>query len=123
MQLKAYISQFGLHGEIHFIHKDDNSIEIQSKLETTLQYPDQIWSWAIHELPIDYREIDWNRRCLSANLGAKVIEFDNHLGYLQLPGNESVVWHLPSEIVGKYKNNNNTKICLPMMISILFFYR
>lgn len=108
VQLRAYVSQHGLHGEFQFVQRDDNSVEIRSKLETTLQYPDQIWSWGIHKLPIDYREIDGYRRCHLSKTGAKVIDFDSHLGYLEMPGNESVEWTLSSEIIGD-------------LISVIFF--
>lgn len=101
MQLVAYVSQHGLHGEFHFVQQNDNSIEIRSKVETTLQYPDQIWSWGIHEMPTDYREVNPNRRCHPSSIGKKLIEFDGQLGYLQLPGNESSIWHVPAEISGK----------------------
>lgn len=101
VQLRAYVSQHGLHGEFHFVQRDDNSVEIKSYLETTLQYPDQIWSWGIHKMPVDYREIDGYRRCHLSKIGSKVIDFDSHLGYLEMPGNESVEWTLSSEIISK----------------------
>lgn len=102
VQLVAYISQHGLHGEFHFTQNNNNSIKIVSKLETTLQYPDQIWSWGIYEMPTDYREIDPSRRCNAAVFGKKLIEFDNHLGYLQLPGNGSTKWDVSPEISGRF---------------------
>lgn len=108
VRLVAYVSQHGLHGEFHFVQQNDNSIEIKTNLETTLQYPDQIWSWSIYEMPVDYTEINPNRRCHPANFGKQIIEFDNHLGYLMLPGNESAVWTVPSDISGK-KNKCNLK--------------
>lgn len=90
-------------------------MEIKSKLETTLQYPDQVWSWAIHELPIDYREIDGTRRCHPAIIGKKLIEFDNHLGFLQLPGNESSTWDLSSDEIGMAKEH------ILILLSLHFF--
>lgn len=104
VQLVAYVSQHGLHGEFHFTQQNDNSIEIRSNVETTLQYPDQIWSWGIHEMPIDYREMNPNRRCHPNAFGRKLIDFDGHLGYLQLPGNESTTWTVAAEISGKASN-------------------
>lgn len=100
VQLRAYVSQHGLHGEFHFVQRDDNSVEIRSSLETTLQYPDQIWSWGIYKMPVDYREIDGYRRCHLSKIGSKIIDFDSRLGYLEMPGNESVEWSLSSEIIG-----------------------
>lgn len=88
----AYISQHGLHGEIHFSPGTDRLIEIQSSLETTLQYPEQVWSWGIHQLPIDYSETDSEKRCEPTRLGPQILNFDESLGYLTLPGNESVTW-------------------------------
>lgn len=105
VRLVAYISQHGLHGEFHFVQQNDNSFEIRSKLQTTLQYPDQTWSWGIHEYPIDYREIKPGRRCHPMNVGKKLIDFDSHLGYLQLPGNESTNWEISSEVSSKYTPN------------------
>lgn len=98
VQLVAYISQHGLHGEFHFNQRNDNSFEIQTKVETTLQYPDQIWSWGIHEMPTDYWEVRADRRCHPSNLGRKLIEFDDHLGYLQLPGNDTSTWDVPKDV-------------------------
>lgn len=102
VELVAYISQHGLHGEFHFTQQNDNSFEIHSKLETTLQYPDQIWSWGIHELPVDYREVKPNRRCHPVSVGKRIIDFDEHLGYLQLPGNESTKWQISAEFSGNF---------------------
>ena len=102
VQLVAFVSQHGLHGEFHFTQKNDNSIEIRSKVETTLQYPDQIWSWGIHEMPTDYRDVQPNRRCHPNTLGRKLIGFDDHLGYLQLPGNETSTWQIPAGISGEF---------------------
>lgn len=102
VELVAYISQHGLHGEFHFTQQNDNSFEIHSKLETTLQYPDQIYSWGIHELPVDYREVKPNRRCHPVSVGKRIIDFDEHLGYLQLPGNESTKWEISAEFSGKF---------------------
>lgn len=110
MQLIAYISQHGLHGEFHFVQNDDNSIEIQSKLETTLQYPDQLWSWGIYEMPTDYRQIEPNRRCNPIKFGKKFIEFDNDLGILQLPGNETTKWTVSPDISSKLKIKINQSI-------------
>ncbi|XP_055314851.1 uncharacterized protein LOC129575370 isoform X3 [Sitodiplosis mosellana] len=101
VQLVAFVSQHGLHGEIHFTQQNDNSFEIRSKVETTLQYPDQIWSWGIHEMPTDYRDVQPNRRCHPNTLGRKLIGFDDHLGYLQLPGNETTTWQISAEISDK----------------------
>lgn len=88
----AHISQHGLHGEIHFSPGAKNSIEIESSLETTLQYPDQIWSWSVHKLPVDHSESDGGGRCDPSKLGEQILNFDDSLGFLTLPGNESVKW-------------------------------
>lgn len=102
MRLVAYISQHGLHGEIHFRQRNDTLLEIKSSLETTLQYPDQVWSWGVHQLPVDYAEPDPHRRCHLANLGTQIINFDNELGYLVLPGNETSVWNAQFDLTGWY---------------------
>lgn len=115
VQLVAYISQHGLHGELRFLQQNDNSIKIESRLETTLQYPDQLWSWSIYEMPTDYREIETGRRCHPSNFGSKLIELDSHLGYLQLPGNESTTWHLSSDISGEYYSVFYAKASVDLM--------
>lgn len=102
MQLVAYVSQHGLHGEFYFNQQNDNSFEIRSNVETTLQYPDQLWSWGIHEMPTDYRELQLDRRCHLSRFGQKLMEFDEHLGYLQMPGNESTTWQVSAEISSKF---------------------
>lgn len=106
MQLNTYFSQNGLHGEIRFSSSKANPklVSIKSFLETTLQFPDQIWSWAVHEYPIDYSIIDPEKRCEFENIGAQILLFDEKLGYLILPGNESSVWNdLELNLTGKRK--------------------
>lgn len=101
INLVAYISQNGLHGEITFRQYDSKNVEIKSKLETTLQYPDQIWSWSIHQFPVDYTDIDSKRRCDQSQIGENIINFDDDLGYLVLPGNETSTWLKEMQLIGK----------------------
>lgn len=96
----AYISQHGLHGEIKFAPGIDNLIEVESSLETTLQYPEQVWSWGIHQLPVDYSSTDGDARCDLERLGTQVLSFDDSLGFLTLPGNESVKWQTNISLTG-----------------------
>ncbi|GAB0087396.1 uncharacterized protein DMENIID0001_016930 [Sergentomyia squamirostris] len=101
VNLVAYISQFGLHGEIHFsLSSDYKRIQIETKLETTLQYPDQIWSWSIHLLPVDYSDPNPRRRCEAKKLGTQILFFDDALGYLTLPGNETSKWQTEFTLTG-----------------------
>lgn len=66
--LRSYISGQGLHGTISFIHLEEkDSIKILTNLSTTLQYPDQVWSWFVTEYPVDYVEIE--NRCNENHLG------------------------------------------------------
>lgn len=102
VELAAYLSQNGLHGEIHFSQSADGAVRIESSLETTLQHPDQIWSWNVHQMPVDYAETNSNRRCSAQNLGIQLISFDDSLGYLVLPGNESSTWNANIHLTGKY---------------------
>lgn len=100
MKLVAYISQHGLHGEIYFSQLNPTTIQIESALETTLQYPDQIWSWGINQLPVDYTDVDPKRRCDDKHLGRQLINFDEKLGYLTMPGNESTMWESDLSLTG-----------------------
>uniref|UniRef100_A0A182IXP5 Superoxide dismutase copper/zinc binding domain-containing protein n=1 Tax=Anopheles atroparvus TaxID=41427 RepID=A0A182IXP5_ANOAO len=92
VNLVAYISQRGLHGEISFSQHNDRQVQIASELETTLQYPDQAWSWGVYQLPVDYTIVDPVERCQVARLGEQLWSFDDDLGYLMLPGNASTTW-------------------------------
>lgn len=100
MKLVAFLSQHGLHGEIHFEQQNDKNIEIQTSLETTLQYPNQIWSWGVYQFPVDYSDPNGDRRCKSSTLGAQIITFDDELGHLMLPGNESATYSIEAEVTG-----------------------
>lgn len=93
-ELVSYFSQRGLHGEVHFIKSTSkpNLVKIKTFLETTIQYPEQSWSWAVHQNPVDYSIIDPEERCNSDHVGPQITSFDDLLGYLLLPGNESSVW-------------------------------
>lgn len=95
----AYLSQHGLHGEFSFSQYTSSLIQIESSLETTLQYPDQVWSWGITQFPVDYTDVSIDR-CSEARLGKEVISFDKALGYLTLPGNDSTMWHAEATLTG-----------------------
>ncbi|XP_017481054.1 PREDICTED: uncharacterized protein LOC108370262 [Rhagoletis zephyria] len=100
-QLIAYISQHGLHGEITFRQVNATTVEIKAKLETTLQYPEQVWSWGVRKFPVDYSDIDPESRCSLEKLGAQVLSFDESLDYLVLPGNETATWHREMMLIGE----------------------
>lgn len=103
VQLIAYVSQHGLHGEISFKPHPDQpgKVRIQTNLEATLQFPDQSWNWALHQLPVDYSDMDATRRCAVDRLGKQLVNFDEQLGLLTMPGNESVQWDTDFAISGK----------------------
>lgn len=88
-------------------------VRVRSVLEPTIQYPEQSWSWGVHQNPVDYSVIDPVERCSLDNVGEKLIDFDDLLGYLQMPGNESSVWddvmlNLTGElIIGTSIESNN----------------
>lgn len=96
------MSQHGLHGEIRFAYQKDATIEIQTSLETTLQYPNQIWSWSVHQFPVDYSEPNGDRRCEPSKLGVQLLSFDDDLGHITLPGNESSTYSTNVNITGIY---------------------
>ena len=94
IDLVSYFSQSGLHGEVHFSKSknDEKLINVRAFLETTIQYPEQSWTWGVHQNPIDYTIIDPVERCSLDNVGPQIINFDDLLGFLLFPGNESSVW-------------------------------
>ncbi|XP_034664777.1 uncharacterized protein LOC117899105 isoform X1 [Drosophila subobscura] len=98
--LIAYISQRGLHGEITFRQMNATTVEIKASLEATLQYPVQVWSWAVRRFAVDYSIIDPEERCKLDRLGAPVMSFDEDLEYLVLPGNETSTWKRNMRLIG-----------------------
>ncbi|XP_064552755.1 uncharacterized protein Rsod [Drosophila montana] len=119
--LIAYISQHGLHGEITFRQADPQVVEIQANLEATLQYPDQVWSWAVRRFPVDYTNIEPDERCQLERLGGQIMSFDEELDYLVLPGNETASWQHKMQLIGDRgiwgkslvltEVNSNARIC------------
>lgn len=99
--LVTYFSQNGLHGEFRFIERADGNIEIRSSLETTLQFPEQAWEWSLHEMPIDYSDVNARRRCHATKIGTKIVDLTDHLDYILLPGNESSTWTVPANVLGE----------------------
>ncbi|XP_077282996.1 superoxide dismutase family protein Rsod [Arctopsyche grandis] len=97
--LRAFVSQYGLHGEIEFSFKGENHISIRTNLKTTLEFPDQVWQWGVREFPVDYSEIDI-KRCSDADLGKEIIDLTSELGYLTLPGNESTEYISENNLIG-----------------------
>ena len=72
LRLASYISSGGLHGEIRFEStSNNNTIRIRLALKTTLQYPDQQWSWYLTEFPVDYTMIQ--NRCDERYLGKRCV--------------------------------------------------
>ncbi|XP_011497265.1 PREDICTED: uncharacterized protein LOC105361711 [Ceratosolen solmsi marchali] len=86
IQLVAYISSGGLHGEIRF-EPTNNGIRICLALKPTLQYPDQHWLWFIKEFPVDYTTLE--NRCDNKYLGKSIIDLTKLVGPLEFPGNET----------------------------------
>ncbi|XP_052752768.1 uncharacterized protein LOC113514487 isoform X1 [Galleria mellonella] len=97
--LRAYISQHGLHGEIEFSHKNDTLISIRTNLKPTLQYPDGVWRWTIHEFPVDYRDVS-DARCSEASLGKELIDLTEELGYLIIPGKDHAEFESQNSLTG-----------------------
>ncbi|KAL7017747.1 hypothetical protein ACKWTF_010504 [Chironomus riparius] len=95
IELIAYFSQSGLHGELHFTNSITNPklVKVKAFLEATLQYSEQSWSWGLYNNPIDYSIVDPVERCKRDRVGRELISFDDKLGYLILPGNESSTWN------------------------------
>lgn len=62
---------------------------IKTNLNTTLQYPNQVWSWFVTEFPADYTKLP-EERCDEARLGKKLVQLDDLFGYLILPDNQTV---------------------------------
>jgi hypothetical protein len=71
---------------------DENLVQVKTLLETTIQYPEQSWTWGVHQNPIDYSIIDSVERCDIEQIGPLLVGLDDILGFLLLPGNESSVW-------------------------------
>lgn len=97
--LRAYISQHGLHGEIEFSSKNDTLISVRTNLKPTLQYPDGVWKWTIHEYPVDYRDTS-TERCSGANLGKELIDLTEELGFLIIPGKDHAEFESKNSLTG-----------------------
>lgn len=113
IELVSFFSQSGLHGEVHFMESpnDPGLVKVKAFLETTIQYPEQSWSWGIHQNPIDYLIVDPVKRCDLEHVGPQIMTFDDVFGYLLLPGNESSVWddvklNLTGELIEVFFLNN-----------------
>lgn len=101
-QLIAYLSQQGLHGEITFHQYNASHTLIKANLETTLQYPDQVWSWSIKEYPVDYTLIDGEQRCQRiSDLNTVVYNLVEPLGYLLMPDNSTAEWLTEIPLYGR----------------------
>lgn len=110
IDLVAIFSQSGLHGEVHFSDTQNyTKTRIKSFFETTIQYPEQSWTWGVFENPIDYSIVDPVDRCSPERVGKQLVSLDEHLGFLILPGNESSIW-------------NNVKVNLTSELVIETFY-
>lgn len=92
IELRSYLSEDGLHGTITFA-QIKNEIKITTDLKTTLQYPNQVWSWYVTEFPVDYTELE--NRCDSSKLGKRIINFEDTFGYLILPENQTTEYVTP----------------------------
>lgn len=97
----VYISQHGLHGEIHFLQHNATTVEISADLETTLQFPDQVWAWNIAQFPVDYTDVNPTTRCSQDKLGPSVVDLDEDLGYLVLTDNMTSTWMKELSLTGK----------------------
>lgn len=124
MELRTYISSHGLHGTISFT-KEKDGITVTTDLNTTLEYPKQVWSWWVTEFPVDYSELD--NRCEKYKLGKRIINMEDSFGYLILPENQTTEYFTselsfagPLSLYGKslvFKNmDTNTIICSSLIM-------
>ncbi|GBP28787.1 hypothetical protein EVAR_19831_1 [Eumeta japonica] len=97
--VKPSASDHGLHGEIEFTQKNDTAITVRTNFNATLQYPEQVWAWAVHEFPVDYRELS-DSRCSEINLGKQVIDFTKEVGYLIIPDSERAEFDSENAMTG-----------------------
>lgn len=97
--LRAYISQHGLHGEVEFTHRNDTLISIRTNLRPTLQFPDGVFKWSVHEFPVDYRDLT-DQRCSEESLGKELIDLTEELGYLIIPGKDHAEFESKTPLTG-----------------------
>lgn len=87
-------------------------VKVKAFLETTIQYPEQSWTWGVHQNPVDYSIIDPVERCDLDHVGPQIVSFDDVLGYLLMPGNESSIWDdVKLNLTGEL-STDSTKHCL-----------
>lgn len=93
LELVALISQRGLSGQVRFrsLGSVNAPVTIVTELEETLQYPEHYFSWGIRSYPVDYSEVDPQKRCQLKDsvLGPEQHSFDEELGYLAIPENKT----------------------------------
>lgn len=119
IELVSFFSQSGLHGEVHFMKSTNNPklVKVKAFLETTIQYPEQSWTWGVHQNPVDYSIIDPVERCDLDHVGPQIVSFDDVLGYLLMPGNESSVWEDAKLNLTGELSINSIKKCLMSKVS------
>lgn len=68
VQLTAYVSQSGLHGEVVFQQQPggEGTVVVQTSLEAIDEQSQ--WSWLVRELPVSYSSIE--DRCGDDKLGS-----------------------------------------------------
>lgn len=72
---------------------------MRTNLKPTLQYPDGVWRWTIHEFPVDYRDLT-DERCSVSNLGRQLIDLTEELGYLIIPGRDHAEFESKNSLTG-----------------------
>lgn len=68
-------------------------------MKTTLQYPDGVFRWTIHEFPVDHRDLS-SDRCSEDNLGKEVIDLTEELGFLIIPGKDHAEFESSNTLTG-----------------------
>ncbi|KAJ9574059.1 hypothetical protein L9F63_008585 [Diploptera punctata] len=85
IQLTAYISSSGLHGQVSFEQQPSGGVVVHAALQAVDEHSE--WSWVVRELPVVYTTVQ--DRCNHDKLGSVVVNLDQVLGKLQLPDNSS----------------------------------
>lgn len=93
-------------------------VKVKAFLETTIQYPEQSWTWGVHQNPVDYSIIDPAERCDLDHVGPQIVSFDDVLGYLLMPGNESSIWDDAKLNLTGELSTNSTKYYLMSKVFI-----
>lgn len=105
--LTAHFSQNGLHGSLA-LEESEGKLIVETYFKVLKNISEQKWSWSIHEFPVNYDNVNSDKRCSTHHVGKKLYDLENIFGPFDISDNKTLVRQFDISVLndGKWCNKS-----------------